>query len=195
MPRSSLEPPALKVLLEREQVERRIDELAQQLASDYAGAAPLFVGLLNGAVPFMMALISRLPEELLARLAYDFVDVSSYQGTENTGQIAQAKDLVVAVADRDVLVVDGIVDTGRSLDFVLAMLKERQPGSLRVCTLLDKRARREVPVPIDYCGFEIEDAFVVGYGMDCDQRYRALPHIAAIEPTRGDPAQWPPKKS
>ena len=195
MPRSSLEPPALKVLLEREQVERRIDELAQQLASDYAGAAPLFVGLLNGAVPFMMALISRLPEELLARLAYDFVDVSSYQGTENTGQIAQAKDLVVAVAGRDVLVVDGIVDTGRSLDFVLAMLKARQPGSLRVCTLLDKRARREVPVPIDYCGFEIEDAFVVGYGMDCDQRYRALHHIAAIEPTRGDPAQWPPKKS
>ena len=195
MPRSSLESPALKVLLEREQVERRIDELAQQLASDYAGAAPLFVGLLNGAVPFMMALISRLPEELLARLAYDFVDVSSYQGTENTGQIAQAKDLVVAVAGRDVLVVDGIVDTGRSLDFVLAMLKARQPGSLRVCTLLDKRARREVPVPIDYCGFEIEDAFVVGYGMDCDQRYRALHHIAAIEPTRGDPAQWPPKKS
>lgn len=195
MPRSSLEPPALKVLLEREQVERRIDELAQQLASDYAGAAPLFVGLLNGAVPFMMALISRLPEELLARLAYDFVDVSSYQGTENTGQIAQAKDLVVAVAGRDVLVVDGIVDTGRSLDFVLAMLKARQPGSLRVCTLLNKRARREVPVPVDYCGFEIEDAFVVGYGMDCDQRYRALHHIAAIEPTRGDPAQWPPKKS
>lgn len=195
MPRSSLEPPALKVLLEREQVERRIDELAQQLASDYAGAAPLFVGLLNGAVPFMMALISRLPEELLARLAYDFVDVSSYQGTENTGQVAQAKDLVVAVAGRDVLVVDGIVDTGRSLDFVLAMLKARQPGSLRVCTLLNKRARREVPVPIDYCGFEIEDAFVVGYGMDCDQRHRALHHIAAIEPTRGDPAQWPPKKS
>lgn len=195
MPRSPLKPPALKVLIERQQVERRIDELAQQLASDYAGAAPLFVGLLNGAVPFMMALISRLPEELLARLAYDFVDVSSYQGTENTGQIAQAKDLVVPVAGRDVLVVDGIVDTGRSLDFVLATIKARQPGSLRVCTLLNKRARREFPVSIDYCGFEIEDAFVVGYGMDCDQRYRALHHIAAIEPTRGDPAQWPPKKS
>ena len=195
MPRSPLKPPALKVLIERQQVERRIDELAQQLASDYAGAAPLFVGLLNGAVPFMMALISRLPEDLLARLAYDFVDVSSYQGTANTGQIAQAKDLVVPVAGRDVLVVDGIVDTGRSLDFVLATIKERQPGSLRVCTLLNKCARREVPVSIDYCGFEIEDAFVVGYGMDCDQRYRALHHIAAIEPTRGDPAQWPPKKS
>lgn len=195
MLRSPLKPPALKVLIERQQVERRIDELAQQLASDYAGAAPLFVGLLNGAVPFMMALISRLPEELLARLAYDFVDVSSYQGTENTGQIAQAKDLVVPVAGRDVLVVDGIVDTGRSLDFVLATIKARHPGSLKVCTLLNKRARREVPVPVDYCGFEIEDAFVVGYGMDCDQRYRALHHIAAIEPTRGDPAQWPPKKS
>ena len=196
MSRSPLETPALKVLLERQQVERRIDELAQLLASDYAGAAaPLFIGLLNGAVQFMMALMNRLPEELLERLDYDFVDVSSYQGTETTEQIARTKDLVVAVAGRDVLVVDGIVDTGRSLDFVLAMLEARQPRSLRACTLLDKRARREFPVQIEYCGFEIEDAFVVGYGMYFDQRYRALHHIAFIEPTRGDPAQWPPRKS
>ena len=180
MPRSPLEIPALRVLIERQQVERRIGELAQLLAADYAGAAPLFVGLLNGAVQFMMALMDRLPEELLARLDYDFVGVSSYRGTENTGQIELTKDLVVAVAGRDVLVVDGIVDTGRSLDFVLAMMASRQPLSLRACTLLDKRARREFPVPIDYCGFEIEDTFVVGYGMDCDQRYRALRHIAAI---------------
>lgn len=195
MPCSPLETPVLKVLIERQQVERRIDELAELLALDYAGAAPLFIGLLNGAVQFMMALLNRLPEELLARLDYDFVDVSSYQGTENTGQIEQAKDLVVAVAGRDVLVVDGIVDTGRSLDFVMAMLAPRQPRSLRACTLLNKRTRREFPVPIDYCGFEIEDAFVVGYGMDCDQHYRALHHIAAIEPTRGAPEQWPPRKS
>lgn len=180
LPRSSLETPALRVLIEREQVERRIGELAQMLAADYVGSAPLFVGLLNGAVPFMMALMDHLPEELLACSDYDFVGVASYQGTENTGQIELTKDLVVEVAGRDVLVVDGIVDTGRSLDFVLAMLKARQPRSLRVCTLLDKRARREFPVQVEYCGFEIEDTFVVGYGMDCDQRYRALRHIAAI---------------
>ena len=180
MLRSPLETPALRVLIERQQVERRIGELAQLLAADYAGAAPLFVGLLNGAVQFMMALMDRLPEELLARLDYDFVGVASYRGTENTGQIELTKDLVVAVAGRDVLIVDGIVDTGRSLDFVMAMIKSRQPLSLRACTLLDKRARREFPVQIDYCGFEIEDTFVVGYGMDCDQRYRALRYIAAI---------------
>ena len=180
MLRSQLEAPALKVLIDRQQVEQRIGELAQMLATDYAGSAPLFIGLLNGAVQFMMALMNRLPEELLARLDYDFVGVSSYQGTENTGQIELTKDLVVAVAGRDVLVVDGIVDTGRSLDFVIAMIESRHPLSLRACTLLNKPARREFPVPIDYCGFEIEDTFVVGYGMDCDQRYRALRHIAAI---------------
>ncbi|MCY3791306.1 MAG: hypoxanthine phosphoribosyltransferase [Gemmatimonadetes bacterium] len=180
MPRSLLETPALRVLIERQQVEQRIGELAQMLAVDYAGSAPLFIGLLNGAVQFMMALMDRLPEELLARLDYDFIGVASYQGTENTGQIELTKDLVVAVAGRDVLVVDGIVDTGRSLDFVMTMIESRQPLSLRACTLLNKSARRELPVPIDYCGFEIEDTFVVGYGMDCDQRYRALRHIAAI---------------
>ena len=195
MSRSPLETPALRVLIERQQVEQRIGKLAQMLAADYAGSAPLFIGLLNGAVQFMMALMDHLPEELLARLDYDFVGVSSYQGTENTGQIELTKDLVVAVAGRDVLVVDGVVDTGRSLDFVMTMLKSRQPLSLRACTLLNKPARREFPVPIDYCGFEIEDTFVVGYGMDCDQRYRALRHIAAIEHARGEPDQWPPRKS
>ena len=193
--RSPLETPALRVLIERQQVEQRIGELAQMLSADYAGAAPLFVGLLNGAVQFMMALMDRLPDELLARLDYDFVDVSSYRGTEHTGQIELTKDLVVAVAGRDVLVVDGIVDTGRSLDFVMALIESRQPLSLRACTLLNKPARREFPVQIEYCGFEIEDTFVIGYGMDCDQRYRALRHIATIEHARGEPEQWPPRKS
>ena len=180
MLRSPLETPVLRVLIERPQVEQRIGELAQILATDYAGSAPLFIGLLNGAVQFMMALMDRLPEELLARLDYDFIGVASYQGTESTGQVELTKDLVVAVAGRDVLVVDGIIDTGRSLDFVMAMIASRQPLSLKVCTLLNKPARRELPVPIEYCGFEIEDTFVVGYGMDYDQRYRALRHIAAI---------------
>ena len=180
MPRSPLETPALRVLIERPQVEQRIGELAHTLAADYAGSAPLFIGLLNGAVQFMMALMDHLPEELLARLDYDFVGVASYQGTESTGQVELTKDLVVAVAGRDVLVVDGIVDTGRSLDFVIALIESRQPLSLRACALLDKRVRREFPVQLDYCGFAVEDEFVVGYGMDCDQHYRALRHIAAI---------------
>ncbi|MDE0963586.1 MAG: hypoxanthine phosphoribosyltransferase [Candidatus Latescibacteria bacterium] len=168
------------MLIDRETVERRIGELAVDIAADYP-EAPLFVGILTGAAQFMMALIDRLPEEMLARLDYDFVDVSSYQGTESTGQVELVKDLAVAVEGRDVLVIDGIVDTGRSLDFVLEMIRTRRPDSLKTCALLDKSARRALPVPVDYCGFEIEDAFVVGYGMDYDQRYRALRHIAIIE--------------
>jgi hypoxanthine phosphoribosyltransferase/bifunctional protein TilS/HprT len=173
--------PALKVLIDRQQVERRVGELALEIAADYAEKAPLFVGILTGAAQFMMALIDRLPDELLARLDYDFVDVSSYRGRESTGRVELVKDLAVAVAGREVLVVDGIVDTGRSLDFVMAMIRSRQPLALKTCTLLDKSARRVVPVAVDYCGFEIEDAFVVGCGMDCDQHYRALRHIAVIE--------------
>jgi len=168
------------VLIDRETVERRIGELAVEIAADYL-EAPLFVGILTGAAQFMMALIDRLPEEMLAKLDYDFVDVSSYQGTENTGQVVLVKDLTIAVEGRDVLVIDGIVDTGRSLDFVLDMICTRRPHSLKTCALLDKSARRALQVPVDYCGFEIEDAFVVGYGMDYDQRYRALHHIAIIE--------------
>lgn len=171
----------MKVLIDRQSVERRIGELALAVAADYAGSSPLFVGILNGAAQFMMALIDRLPEAELERLDYDFVDVSSYQGKESTGCVELVKGLSIAVAGRDVLVVDGIVDTGRSLDFVLALIRAQQPRSLKVCTLLDKPARREFPVHIDYCGFAIEDAFVVGYGMDYDQRYRALRHIAVIE--------------
>lgn len=171
----------MKLLIDRQKVERRIGELAAELAVDYTGRAPLFVGILTGAAQFMMALIDRLPEEILVGLDYDFVDVASYQGMESSGQVELAKDLAIAVEGRDVLVVDGIVDTGRSLDFVMDMIRSRQPLSLKTCVLLDKSARRALPVQVDYCGFEIEDAFVVGYGMDYDHHYRALRHIAIIE--------------
>ena len=172
---------ALKILIERQKVERRIAELAVEVAADYAESAPLFIGILNGAAQFMMALIDRLPDDILARLDYDFVDVASYQGKESTGQVELLKDLVIAVEGRHVLLIDGIVDTGRSLDFVLNMIHARKPLSLKTCALLDKSARRALPVPVDYCGFAIEDAFVVGYGMDYDQRHRALHHIAIID--------------
>ena len=169
------------MLIDRQKVERRIGELADKVADDYAGATPLFVGILTGAAQFMMALIDRLPEETLVRLDYDFIDVSSYRGTQSTGKIRLIKDLVVAVEGRDVLVVDGIADTGRSLAFVLNLIRERQPLSLKTCVLLDKSARRALPVPVDYCGFAIEDVYAVGFGMDYDQHYRALHHIAVIE--------------
>ena len=173
--------PALKVLIDHSEVDRRIGEMAREIATDYAGSAPLLIGILNGAAQFMMALLDRLPNEMLEQLDYDFVDVSSYRGSESTGRVELTKDLVVAVEGREVLVVDGIVDTGRSLAFVMELVRGRRPRSLKTCTLLDKTARRSVPLVVDYRGFEIEDVFVVGYGMDYDQRYRALRHIAAIE--------------
>ncbi len=171
----------MKVLIDRSEVDRRIGEMAREIATDYAGSAPLLIGILNGAAQFMMALLDRLPNEMLEQLDYDFVDVSSYRGSESTGRVELTKDLVVAVEGREVLVVDGIVDTGRSLAFVMELVRGRRPRSLKTCTLLDKSARRLVPLVVDYRGFDIEDVFVVGYGMDYDQRYRALRHIAAIE--------------
>ena len=171
----------MKVLIDRSEVDRRIGEMAREIATDYAGSAPLLIGILNGAAQFMMALLDRLPNEMLEQLDYDFVDVSSYRGSESTGRVELTKDLVVAVEGREVLVVDGIVDTGRSLAFVMELVRGRRPRSLKTCTLLDKSARRLFPLVVDYRGFDIEDVFVVGYGMDYDQRYRALRHIAAIE--------------
>ena len=171
----------MKVLIDRSEVDRRIGEMAREIATDYAGSAPLLIGILNGAAQFMMALLDRLPNEMLEHLDYDFVDVSSYRGSESTGRVELTKDLVVAVEGREVLVGDGIVDTGRSLAFVMELVRGRRPRSLKTCTLLDKTARRSVPLVVDYRGFEIEDVFVVGYGMDYDQRYRALRHIAAFE--------------
>jgi hypoxanthine phosphoribosyltransferase len=162
-------------------VEQRIGELAAQVAADYAGKAPVFVGILNGAVPFMMELLGRLPEKLLEKTDYDFLKVSSYSGRFSTGRVKLDHDTAVEVSGRDVLVVDGIVDTGRTLEQVLSLLQARRPRSLRVCTLLDKSARRERPVRLDYCGFSIENVFVVGYGLDCDQRGRALRCIAAVD--------------
>ena len=171
----------MKVLIDRSEVDRRIGEMAREIATDYAGSAPLLIGILNGAAQFMMALLDRLPNEMLEQLDYDFVDVSSYRGSESTGRVELTKDLVVAVEGREVLIIDGIVDTGRSLAFVMELVRGRRPRSLKTCTLLDKSARRLVPLVVDYRGFDIEDVFVVGYGMDYDQRYRALRHIAAIE--------------
>ncbi len=171
----------IEILIDKGAVEERVGELADQLVADCGEESPVFIGVLNGAVQFMMDLIGRLPAEVQERLEYDFVDVSSYDGSTSRGQVTVNKEIVIEIEGRDVVVVDGIVDTGLTLELVLAMLEERKPKSLRVCTLLDKPSRRKREVPVDYCGFTIEDRFVVGYGMDFDQRYRALRYIGVLE--------------
>lgn len=179
MPGGTAELP-LRVLIDGDAVRRRIAQLAAAVAADHVDGRPVAIGILNGAVPFMMELLAALPSRLAERVQYDFVDATSYRGT-SSGRVEVRVAPVVDVAGRDVLLVDSIIDTGRTVRAVLRDLEGRQPRRVRVCALLDKAARREVEVPIHYRGFTIDDLFVVGYGMDLDQQYRGLRHIAVYE--------------
>ena len=170
----------IKEYISAARVAERVEELAAQIGGDYA-RPPVMVGILNGAVQFMMDLVARLPAHWSENLYYDFVDLSSYDGTESSGQVVFGKELVVDIAGRDVLVIDGIADTGLTLHALLRHLEGAGPRSVKVCALLDKSARRRHDLAVDYIGFSIEDLFVVGYGMDYDQRYRSLPYIGVIE--------------
>ena len=167
-----------KVLISAEEIQSRVQELATQIASDVTGAPAVVVGILNGAAPFMMDLLRLLPASVASTLVYDFVDATSYRGSESTGEVQLSHPLGVNIAEQEVLVVDGIVDTGATLQTVLAVLKVKRPTSIRTCVLLDKVSRRKFDVPVDYRGFEIEDLFVVGYGMDFDGQFRGLRHVA-----------------
>ena len=179
----------LRELLAAAQVNRRVEELATQLSVDYCDKAPVVIGILNGAAPFMMDLLRLLPPDLAAHLQYDFVDATSYTGTASTGRVQLTRKLSVDITSRPVLIVDGIVDSGRTLDAVLHLLRELHPSEIRTCTLLDKPVRRQFDVAIDYRGFEIEDLFVVGYGMDLDGAFRGLRHIAVVEPSADEDTQ------
>ncbi len=173
----------LRVLISADEVRRRVEQLAEEVATDFAGQQPVVVGILNGAAPFMLDLLRLQPEDLAQNLLYDFIDATSYSGTESTGTVEVSRHLTVDIRDRPVLVVDGIVDTGRTLAAVFEVLREHQPAEIRTCLLLDKLSARLVDVPVDYRGFEIEDLFIVGYGMDLDGRYRGLRHIAVVNET------------
>ncbi len=172
---------AIRFLFDENAIRRRVAALAGEIAADHGDTPPVIVGIRNGAVPFMMDLLRALPASWRPDLAFDFLDATSYAGSRSAGDVRLAGDLVVDLEGRAVLVVDGIVDTGRTMRAVLRHLRQEGPSRLRVCTLLDKPSRRRVPVPIDYRGFEVEDVFVVGYGLDLDQRYRGLPHVGVLE--------------
>ncbi|MBO7600751.1 MAG: hypoxanthine phosphoribosyltransferase [Lachnospiraceae bacterium] len=167
----------VKELLSEEEVDRRIKEIGEQITKDYEGKRVHLVCVLKGGSFFMCELAKRinLPVSL------DFMSVSSYGGdTKSSGVVRIVKDLDESIKDKDVLVVEDIVDSGRTLSYLLKMLGERKPNSLRLCTLLDKPDRRVVDVNVDYTGFKIPDVFVVGYGLDYDQLYRNLPYIGEV---------------
>ena len=165
-------------LFTAEVLQKRVAELGQQISADLADSENLVVAcVLKGAIVFMSDLIRYLPHNVTC----DFLRLSSYQGgTVSTGTVRFDFDLTQPIKDKDVLIVEDIVDTGLSMHFLLKALSARDPRSLKICTLLDKPARRRRDVPISYAGFKIEDRFVIGYGLDLEGRYRNLPYIGAL---------------
>ena len=168
----------VKVLVPEEDVAKRIKELGEQISKDYAGKQVHLICVLKGGVFFMCELAKR----ITVPVSMDFMSVSSYgDGTKSSGVVKIVKDLDDSIKGKNVIVVEDVVDSGRTLSYLLDMLKDRGPKSLRLCTLLDKPERRVVPVHVDYTGFEIPDEFVVGYGLDYAQKYRNLPYIGVVE--------------
>jgi hypoxanthine phosphoribosyltransferase len=166
-----------RVLIPAEELIARVVQLGRQIQDDYAGRTPILVGVLKGAVVFLADLMRAID----APCECDFIAVSSYgASTRSSGVVELTKDLSAPIEGRDVLIVEDIVDTGRTLAYLVRNLETRQPGTLRVCALLDKVSRREVPVSLDYVGFTIPDEFVVGYGLDFAGLYRNLPYVAAL---------------
>ena len=169
----------VEVLLTAEEIRSKISEIAARIMDDYTGKSPVFIGVLKGSFVFMADLM----REINLYCDIDFMAVSSYGNkSETTGAVKITKDLEQDIENRDVIIVEDILDSGLTLNYLMGYLKSRNPLSIRLCTLLDKPARRRVPIIPDYKGFEIPDAFVVGYGLDYAERYRNLPYIGVLKP-------------
>jgi hypoxanthine phosphoribosyltransferase len=202
-PPSGEERPVVRLLVDREAVQGRVGELGAELRADYHGVEPILVTVLRGGVVFLADLVraAAMPCQV------DFMAISRFDASEDTGVVRIEKDLDLDLSGAHVLVVEDIVDTGLTLTYLLRVLAARGPASLRVCALLDKRARRIVDVPLSYVGFEVPDVFLVGYGLDLDERERGRGELLAVDdleavrsnpalldlPTRPDDAWRPPE--
>ena len=169
----------IRVMYSEEEVDKRIRELGEQISKRYEGKTVHMICVLKGGVFFMCELAKR----ITVPVTMDFMSVSSYgAGTKSSGIVKIVKDLDQSIEGRDVLVVEDIIDSGRTLSHLMKILNERKPSSICLCTLLDKQERREVDdVNVDYTGFQVQDEFVVGYGLDYDQLYRNLPYVGVVE--------------
>ena len=169
----------ISVMIPEEKVNERIRELAAKIDQDYAGEPVHLIGILKGSVFFVCELAKR----LTVPVTIDFMQVSSYgDGTKSSGVVRISKDTDEGLVGKNTIVVEDIIDSGRTLSYLLKLLKERKPKSLKLCTLLDKPSRRVVDVDVDYVGFQIPDEFVVGFGLDYAQKYRNLPYIGVVKP-------------
>lgn len=169
----------LEVLLTEEEIAKRIDEVAAEIRRDFADKHPLFIGVLRGSFIFMADLVRKvdIPSTL------DFMATSSYgKSTTSSGTITVTKDISADIEGRHVIIVEDILDTGNTMAFLIDLLKAKKPASIHTCTLLDKPERRKVDITADYYGFEVPDAFVVGYGLDFADDYRTLPYIGILKP-------------
>jgi hypoxanthine phosphoribosyltransferase len=168
----------IRVMIPEEEVDAKIAELGKKISEDYAGKQVHLICILKGSVFFTCALAKR----ITVPVTLDFMSVSSYgDGTASSGIVKIAKDLDETLEGKNVIVIEDIIDSGRTLSYLLDVLGKRKPNSLRLCTLLDKPDRRVANVKVDYVGFEIPDEFVVGYGLDYAQKYRNLPYIGVVE--------------
>ncbi len=168
----------VRVMIPEEEVDAKIRQIGEQISKDYAGKQVHLVCVLKGGSFFMCELAKR----ITVPVSLDFMSVSSYGSeTKSSGVVRIVKDLDEPLKGKNVIVIEDIVDSGRTLSYLMEMLKDRGPESIKLCTLLDKPDRRVIDVHVDYTGFEIPDEFVVGYGLDYDQKYRNLPYIGVVE--------------
>ncbi|MFI5200603.1 MAG: hypoxanthine phosphoribosyltransferase, partial [Candidatus Limnocylindrales bacterium] len=169
-----------EVLVSEEQIQAKVRELGARISADYAGRQLTLVSVLKGSLPFMADLM----RSISVPVRIDLMEVSSYGGTstESSGLVRILKDLSASIAGEEVLLVEDIIDTGLTLNYLVRYLRGKNPASLRICTLLDKPARRLVEIPVDYTGFTIDDRFVVGYGLDFGEFYRNLRYVGVLRP-------------
>ncbi|MDE7432915.1 MAG: hypoxanthine phosphoribosyltransferase [Lachnospiraceae bacterium] len=169
----------IQVLIREEEINKKINEIAKQISKKYEGKTVHLICVLKGGVFFMCELSKRITTDV----SMDFMSVSSYgSGTESSGAVKIIKDLDESIEGKQVIIVEDIIDSGRTLNTLKEMLWQRKPKSMEICTLLNKPDRRVVDIDVEYIGFDIPDAFVVGYGLDYDQKYRNLPYIGVVEP-------------
>jgi len=167
----------IKVLIGEEKINERLDELANQLMEEYKGKDLFFLCILKGSVFFTVELAKRIKNNI----KFEFIEVSSYEKNESTGKVKLNKDITGSIKGKEVIIIEDIIDTGRTLCYLKEYLLQKEPASLKICALLDKPSRRLAPVEGDYIGFTIENKFVIGYGLDDEQNYRNLNYIGYVE--------------
>lgn len=167
-----------RILITEEELRAKVAEVGAQISADYEGKTPIFVGVLKGCFIFMSDLV----RSVTCHCSMDFMSVSSYSGTTSTGAVKINKDLSEDICGRDVIIVEDILDSGVTLNYLKSYLSVRQPASIKIVTLMDKPSRRKAPVYADYSCFEVPDAFVVGYGLDYNEKYRNLPYVGVLKP-------------